>query len=337
MYESNITNGMFPTQWNTQTGTPSNTQFSVGAFADSGHEYLLKQWLMTSRSEPKIRDLYLQASKSIIETLLYVTPDREILYVTDVDLRRTQSRAKGKDIVEDTESVVTAHPSGSFEHLSCFLPGLLTLGVQTLDLSPSDKELHSWAAEGLAYSCWLSYADQLTGLGPDIMSMKLFPNSSEGLWLPKVEQWKKDGRQGRPPGLREPGPTTVKKSRDYTNYKKTYLLRPEAIESFYLMWRTTGDPVWRERGWTVFKAIQKFTRTPVGYAIVMDVDNSAKSAPVKDEMPSYFLAETLKYLFLLFTDEDILPLDKWVFNTEAHPLPIFEWTDAEKKLYNITS
>jgi len=40
-------------------------------------------------------------------------------------------------------------------------------------------------------------------------------------------------------------------------------------------------------------------------------------------MESFFLAETLKYLFLLFTDGDVVPLDRCVFNTEAHPLSIF--------------
>lgn len=41
-------------------------------------------------------------------------------------------------------------------------------------------------------------------------------------------------------------------------------------------------------------------------------------------MESFFLSETLKYLYLLFADDqDILPLDKYVFNTEAHPLPIY--------------
>lgn len=48
---------------------------------------------------------------------------------------------------------------------------------------------------------------------------------------------------------------------------------------------------------------------------------------------SYFLAETLKYLYLLFLDDDIVPLEKWVFNTEAHPLPVFAWTESEKDMY----
>ena len=39
---------------------------------------------------------------------------------------------------------------------------------------------------------------------------------------------------------------------------------------------------------------------------------------------SFFLAETLKYLYLLFSDDSVIPLDQWVFNTEAHPLPVLE-------------
>ena len=51
---------------------------------------------------------------------------------------------------------------------------------------------------------------------------------------------------------------------------------------------------------------------------------------------SWFLAETLKYFYLLFDDSDSLSLDKWVLNTEAHPLPKFTWTEWEKKAYNIS-
>lgn len=43
----------------------------------------------------------------------------------------------------------------------------------------------------------------------------------------------------------------------------------------------------------------------------------------------------LKYLYLLFLDEDLVPLDKFVFNTEAHPLPVFEWEKWEKDLFRI--
>ena len=40
-------------------------------------------------------------------------------------------------------------------------------------------------------------------------------------------------------------------------------------------------------------------------------------------METFYLAETLKYLYMLFDDNNLLPLDKYVINTEAHPLPIY--------------
>lgn len=51
---------------------------------------------------------------------------------------------------------------------------------------------------------------------------------------------------------------------------------------------------------------------------------------------SFFLAETLKYFYLLFqTDPNLISLDRWVFNTEAHPLPVFEWSHNEVRWFGI--
>ncbi|KAJ7156812.1 glycoside hydrolase [Mycena crocata] len=322
MYNANLTGGQFPTQWDANTGKPINQQFSVGAYADSAHEYLLKQWLLTAKSEPKTKALYLKAVDSIIDTLLYVSPNRNLLYVTDAS---------------------SGVPSFKFEHLSCFLPGVLALGVHTLDLPLPTKELHTWAAEGIATTCWLTYADQASGslsgqtpgLGPDEMFMTRPEGSyTNSKWTTLLAQWESDGRPGGvPPGLGDSKPVSSAASRDYRADKTTYLLRPESVESFYILWRTTGAEIWRERGWAVFEAIEKHARMDKGYASIVNVD----SVPVKhlDEMPSFFLAETLKYLYLLFVDQEIIPLDKWVFNTEAHPLPIFEWNAKERAKYNI--
>ena len=51
-----------------------------------------------------------------------------------------------------------------------------------------------------------------------------------------------------------------------------------------------------------------------------------------DLMESFLFGETLKYLYLLFCDESVIPLDKFVFNTEAHPLPIFRITPEFREL-----
>jgi hypothetical protein len=97
-----------------------------------------------------------------------------------------------------------------------------------------------------------------------------------------------------------------------------YILRPEAIESIFIMYRITGDSSWMDKAWTMFETIEKVTRTDIAASAVDDV---TKTEPVKmDSMESFWLAETLKYFYLIFSEFDVISLDKWVLNTEAHPL-----------------
>jgi mannosyl-oligosaccharide alpha-1,2-mannosidase len=46
---------------------------------------------------------------------------------------------------------------------------------------------------------------------------------------------------------------------------------------------------------------------------------AAALSNVEDKMESFWLAETLKYFYLIFSPSDMVDLDEWVFNTEAHP------------------
>lgn len=95
-----------------------------------------------------------------------------------------------------------------------------------------------------------------------------------------------------------------------------YQLRPEIIESAYYLHHATHDDRYLTMGKTFFDAIVARCRTDAGYTTLKSVVTMEKS----DLMPSYFLAETLKYLYLLFAPDSVLDLDKVVFNTEAHPL-----------------
>ncbi|KAH7885871.1 glycoside hydrolase family 47 protein [Phlebopus sp. FC_14] len=350
--------GMYPTKWDLSTGTPVDQRISVGGAADSGHEYTLKQYLMTAQTDRANLEMYLRMTSHVINNMLYVSPQRHLLYVTDLTTYRNNTAV-----------------SHAFEHLSCFFPGLLALGVHTLPLNnletlginiteladgllPKHREgyeamadfnladLHLWAAEGIAQTCYLTYADQPSGLGPDTVSMRVGGKFGETRWMDAMREWKKGGSVDLPPGVKEKRPwtadpraTTAKErdvaaiKRDYGIRNVAYYLRPESLESFYILWRTTGDVRWRHYGWNIFQAIERFAKTPSGYA---SVDRVQTANPRQlDSMPSYFLAETLKYLYLLFTEEELVPLDKWVFNTEAHPLPVFEWTDREKEAYEI--
>lgn len=104
----------------------------------------------------------------------------------------------------------------------------------------------------------------------------------------------------------------------YTSFSsKAYKLRPEALESVFVMYRLTGKNYWREKGWTMFQNIEKATRTASGHAALKDV--TSVLGEKEDYMESFWLAETLKYAYLLFSEEDVLDLGKWALNTEAHP------------------
>ncbi|KAF0689152.1 Aste57867_19424 [Aphanomyces stellatus] len=100
-----------------------------------------------------------------------------------------------------------------------------------------------------------------------------------------------------------------------------YKLRPETVESLMYLFRVTNDPIYREWGWTIFEAIEAHAKTTYGYGTVHNVDNLATTF-VEDKMESFFLAETLKYHYMLQSAPSFLPLDQYVFNTEAHPLSI---------------
>ncbi|RHY42241.1 hypothetical protein DYB30_001333, partial [Aphanomyces astaci] len=98
-----------------------------------------------------------------------------------------------------------------------------------------------------------------------------------------------------------------------------YILRPETVESLMYMYRITHDPIYREWGWAIFEAIEKHAKTTFGYGAVWNVHNLT-DAFIEDKMESFFLAETLKYHYLLQSAPSFVPLDQYVFNTEAHPL-----------------
>jgi ER degradation enhancer, mannosidase alpha-like 2 len=106
---------------------------------------------------------------------------------------------------------------------------------------------------------------------------------------------------------------------DYAKMQITspgYELRPEIIESTYYLYHYTHDAKYLAMGRTYVESLVKYCRTDEAYAALADVRSKQK----KDDMESFFFAETLKYLYLLFAPESTLEFDSVIFNTEAHPL-----------------
>lgn len=167
----------------------------------------------------------IKSATGAINSLIYLSPTRNILYITDT--------YKGV-------------PTHTFEHLSCFFPGLLALGVQALaeEMDPATLELHTWAAQGLAQGCWLMYADQASGLAPEevVMLRQRAPHLEnatrdaememrDGLWVDVIQRWREaEPVGGKPPGvgtMPEPKPYAPPEDKDYRVRNPKYLLRPE--------------------------------------------------------------------------------------------------------------
>lgn len=105
---------------------------------------------------------------------------------------------------------------------------------------------------------------------------------------------------------------------DYANDKvlsEPYFLRPENIESAYYLYHYTKDQKYLDMGKVYYNSLVKYCKTEEAYSHLESVITKEKS----DNMESFYFAETLKYLYLLFAPEETLNFDEVIFNTEAHP------------------
>uniref|UniRef100_A0AAF5DFU6 alpha-1,2-Mannosidase n=1 Tax=Strongyloides stercoralis TaxID=6248 RepID=A0AAF5DFU6_STRER len=167
-------------------------------------------------------------------------------------------------------------------HLSCFAVGMFALEAYH-STDENDKKEIMELAEELGYTCYQSYKRSKTGLGPEMFH---FDSNQDAISLSGEVQ---------------------------------YFLRPEVIEGIYYLAKLTGKDKYKQWNWEIAQNIEKWCRNEAGYQGIKNVYNP--EIGFDSTQQSFFLAETLKYLYLTFADNKI-SLNKWVFNTEAHPLPI---------------
>jgi len=175
------------------------------------------------------------------------------------------------------------------DHLVCFAGAMFALGAY--HNVTQDVELHMKLGKEITKTCHEFYIRQKTGLGPEIAK-----------FAPGQDFY-------APPGANH------------------YILRPETVESYFVLYWLTRDTRYQDWGWEAFQAIEKHCRTPDGYCGVRDV--TQEKVERDDLQQSFFMAETLKYLFLLFSPPTTIDLNDWVFNTEAHPLKVWKNKDKE--------
>ena len=300
--------GLWPIVVNASALTFDWPDFTLGGMADSAYEYLPKAFQLLGGREPQYRSMY-EAAIAAAEKFLFfrpmtATPSRSVLVSGSARANSTSDRK--------------LVPEG--QHLACFAGGMLALGSKLFS-RPADLELATKLTDG----CLWAYESMPTGIMPERFSLIACPDATncpwdEELWLGSIPLNETLVAQGVAVGQLIPAEINRHRlERGFTAYADTrYTLRPEAIEAVFYMYRVTGEGRWMERGWEMFERIVKVTRTGLAHTAVGDVTRVEDPGGM-DRMESYWLAETLKYFFLLFSEPETLSLDEWVFNTEAHP------------------
>ncbi|KAL6708692.1 mannosyl-oligosaccharide alpha-1,2-mannosidase [Coniothyrium glycines] len=305
--------GLLPIFIYANTGSFRGQEIRWGSRGDSYYEYLIKQYLQTRKQEPIYLDMWNEALNGAKKHLLAYTKDSHFTVLGE--------RPQGLE----------GHLHPKMDHLVCFLPGTIALAAtEGASLAYANKH-PNWSkhheedmqlARELMKTCMGMYKVTPTGLAPEIAHFELddppkmyraeiLPSKSHlDTDVPADHGWKSD---------------FIIKPADAHN-----LQRPETVESLFYMWRITGDEIYREWGWDMFEAFVKHTIVENGGGFTSVGDVLAVPPPSRDNMESFWLAETLKYFYLLFSPNDLLPLEQIVLNTEAHPFPRF---DASKKRF----
>ena len=300
--------GLYPSRIRPGSGGPASKEVGYGAGSDSFYETLLKRWLQGGKTAPWLQRMYRESLKGL-QKLLRRSHPNGLLFV---------ARANGGNV--GSYPLHALREMHTFEHLTCFLPGLLILGAH--HQAGLNATWETEVARELLDTCTTLYDRSPSGLGPERVAFV-----TERAVKAAEEEAQRLGK----PYL------TVTEDFDVTDAH--WHLRPEYLESLYLMWKFDGQKQeYRQRGLKVLTSIEKHCRVPGGFAALRDhlspKDSSEKSGSsgayrLTDRQESFFLAETVKYLFLLFSDPSKLDLDKYVLTTEAHILPVLDSSNED--------
>jgi Glycosyl hydrolase family 47 len=181
----------------------------------------------------------------------------------------------------------------------------------------SIKSINKYLADSVRSGFWYGHVNMYTGkrtvqefgaldaFFPAVLALSGDLNRAENLEASCYKMWNLEGIE----------PEVINYSTMKIIYPG-YPLRPEIIESAYYLYHFTHNEKYLQMGKTFLDDIIKYCKTKYGFAELKSVITKKKN----DAMESFFLAETLKYLYLLFAPENTLDFNKVIFNTEAHPI-----------------
>ncbi|KAK4138428.1 glycoside hydrolase family 47 protein [Trichocladium antarcticum] len=302
--------GMWPVTVNARTKDfRTHSDYTLGAMADSLYEYLPKTYALVGGLLPIYRDMYEASMETAIRYNLFrpMLPDEKDVLMSGLVTSR----------MEKGELVRQLRPDG--QHLVCFAGGMLALGGKLVR-----NDTHVEKGEKLTDGCVWAYQAIPRGIMPETYHTLPCDSAEHCPW--DEAKWRRavlskaglsadlDAKQADEiiANKRLPmGFTAIDDPR--------YVLRPEAIESVFILYRITGRKDLLESAWKMWEAIEENTRTPLANSAIADVTVKAGEPEKLDSMESFWLAETVKYFYLIFSEPDLISLDEYVLNTEAHP------------------
>ncbi|CAN0839919.1 Mannosyl-oligosaccharide 1,2-alpha-mannosidase MNS1 [Linum grandiflorum] len=288
---------------NLEQGNPHNPGWTGGSsiLADSGTEQLEFFALSQRTGDPKYQQ---KAEKVILELNktfpadgllpIYISPDTGAGAISTITFGAMGDRCHCSFYEYLLKVWIQGNKTSDvklysqMDELACFAPGMLALGSAGYEPAESKKFLSLAEEVLMVFSC--------------------------GLYL----AWTCYNFYQSTPTKLAGENYFFRSGQDMSVGTSWNILRPETVESLFYLWRLTGNKTYQEWGWNIFQAFEKNSRVEGGYVGLKDVNTGIKD----NMMQSFFLAETLKYLYLLFSPSSVISLDEWVFNTEAHPLRI---------------
>lgn len=228
-----------------------------------------------------------------------------------------------------TQSMVGAYADSFFEYLykSWLLfkdPEIKEIwdvsitAIQKYIADPHDKmlwygkvDMNTGKKLNAEVTLWDAYFPSLLSLSGDLQRAEASDNTWDSLWdkyglIPMVYDFDKD-----------------------SIINPSYQLNPEAIESAYYLWQYTGDSLYFNRVKKYYNNVKKYCRTEIAYCHIENVITKKQ----KDEMETFFIAETLKYFYLTFNSKAAVNLKDYVFSTEAHPFRKSSFNPDKTKQY----
>jgi mannosyl-oligosaccharide alpha-1,2-mannosidase len=237
--------GMWPIALDFRNEAVHDDRFTLGALSDSLYEYFPKMHALMGGVDPVYEQMYRTSMETAIQNLLFrpmLPGENDVLFTGDY-------HASGEEkLIPESQ------------HLTCFVGGLFGLGGRLFNIDE-----HVSLGERLARGCGWAYSAFPTGVMPEIFRLIPCKDMRKCPWDESI--WLRQGGTSLPKG--------------FVNAKDPqYQLRPEAIESIFILYRITGKKELQDLAWDMFQAILTSTETKFAFSAISDVTTTGKTKKV---------------------------------------------------------